>query len=206
MLGYCTRCTEQVAAVQDCSHETDWDQEHCKDVFVFAHCPKCDHPLLFNFSAYPYQEPDDPAQLYPLIGKHLDDAVPDDLRRLYDEAVTCLRAKAYTATMTMCRATLDGLVRNKGAKAGTLAKALEKLKESGVIDDRLLAWATALRLSGNDAAHEVGARFSHEDAKDALDFTTALLEYVYTLEDRFIRFQARQEDKARRAKRPPDDD
>lgn len=54
-----------------------------------------------------------------------------------------------------------------------------------VIDDRLLAWADALRITGNEAAH--GAEFSvkREDAKDALDFTEAIVDYLFVFQERF---------------------
>ena len=78
-----------------------------------------------------------------------------------------------------------------------LAAGLKKLKETGVIEPRLFEWAEALRTLGNEAAHGVRATISHQDAKDTLEFTEALTEYVFTYRDRFERF------KSRRAKKSP---
>jgi hypothetical protein len=65
------------------------------------------------------------------------------------------------------------------------------MKETGVIENRLYEWADALRISGNEAAHDVSTNVSREDAKDILEFTHALLEYVFTFQERFEQFKER---------------
>jgi hypothetical protein len=68
---------------------------------------------------------------------------------------------------------------------------LPSLRDAGEIDDRLLEWGNALRMVGNEAAHDVLAEISREDAEDILDFTEAILEYLYTFKERFDQFQER---------------
>jgi len=46
-------------------------------------------------------------------------------------------------------------------------------------------------LLGNVAAHGVELGTTAEDAGDILDFTNALIEYVFTFRDRFDQFKAR---------------
>jgi Domain of unknown function (DUF4145) len=75
--------------------------------------------------------------------------------------------------------------------SGTLAAQLKKLKEDGVIESRLFEWAEELRTIGNDAAHEVGFVVSREDAEDTLEFTEALIEYIFTYRDKFEQFKKR---------------
>jgi len=91
----------------------------------------------------------------------------------------------------MCRRTLEAVCQDKQATKGNLAAKLKILQETGVIDARLYEWADALRLVGNDAAHNVEEFMGKEDAKDGLDFTRAIIEYIYTFTDAFEKFKAR---------------
>lgn len=54
-----------------------------------------------------------------------------------------------------------------------------------------MATVDALRVVGNDAAHNVGATISRDDAADALAFAEATADYVYTFRARHGRFMAR---------------
>jgi hypothetical protein len=91
----------------------------------------------------------------------------------------------------MCRRALEAICKDKGTTKRTLAENLKELQQKGTIDARLYEWADALRLVGNDAAHNVDEFMGKEDAKDGIDFTRAIVEYVYTFADAFERFQAR---------------
>jgi len=91
----------------------------------------------------------------------------------------------------MCRKTLEGVCSEHGVKSGTLAAQLKKLKENGVIEGRLFEWAEALRTIGNEAAHGVEFVVSPEDAQDTLEFTEAMIEYVFTYRDKIESFKKR---------------
>jgi hypothetical protein len=118
-------------------------------------------------------------------------AIPGSIRLAYEEARTCFRAKAYTATAIMCRKTLEGIAEEHKVTIRNLASALKEMKDKGVIESRLYEWADALRISGNEAAHGVSTSISPQDAKDILEFTNALLEYVFTFQERFKQFKER---------------
>jgi hypothetical protein len=77
-----------------------------------------------------------------------------------------------------------------------LVSSLKELKDKGVIENRLFEWADALRISGNEAAHDVTVTISPEDARDILEFTNALLEYVFTFRDKFEEFKKRRSAKS----------
>jgi predicted LPLAT superfamily acyltransferase len=70
-------------------------------------------------------------------------------------------------------------------------KSLEKMKNDGLIDDRLYEWADTLRLAGNEAAHDVNVTVSRDDARDMLEFTNAILDYLFSFCDKFERFKLR---------------
>ena len=86
---------------------------------------------------------------------------------------------------------LSGFCAENGTTKRSLAANLEELRDSGTITDQLFEWATALRLSGNEAAHDVSVTFSEEDAKDLLDFTVAILDFTYSFRVKFEAFLAR---------------
>jgi hypothetical protein len=94
---------------------------------------------------------------------------------------------------------LEAICHEHGVKGRNLAQSLEELKTNGVIESRLFQWAELLRIAGNEAAHDVAADISAQDAKDLIDFTDALLQYVFTFRDRFDEFVER---RAAAAKKP----
>lgn len=149
-------------------------------------CPKCESPFL--------TDGDDifgTSCIYPSPDNRVNLSVPEPLRVAYEEASACFKSKAYTATAIMCRKTLEGICLEHGAKKQTLVSSLKYLKDNGVIESRLFEWADALRISGNEAAHDVNIRIKPDDAKDILEFTNALLEYVFTFRDKFEEFKKR---------------
>ena len=90
----------------------------------------------------------------------------------------------------MCRRTLEVVTKEHGAAGRDLKAKMEALKGNGVIDQTLLDWATELRILGNEAAHGEG-EISRQDAKDALEFTEAMLSYIYTYRQNFDFFECR---------------
>jgi hypothetical protein len=96
----------------------------------------------------------------------------------------------------MCRKTLEGICGELNITARNLAAALKEMKDKGIIESRLYEWADALRISGNEAAHDVGIVITAQDARDNLEFTNAILEYVFTFQDKFEQFKRRRTSKA----------
>jgi chloramphenicol 3-O-phosphotransferase len=77
---------------------------------------------------------------------------------------------------------------------------LKEMRERGIVEQRLYDWADALRDAGNEAAHDVDVTVSAEDARDLLDFTLALGEYLFTFREKFETFKQR---RASRSDRVP---
>lgn len=123
----------------------------------------------------------------------LDPSVPHRVAESYLEARRCFNdASSNTGSAILCRRTLQGICNDQGAKGGNLKRMLEDLRTRGVIDARVHEWADdILRALGNDAAHDVDVVISREDAKDALEFTKAILEYLYVFQAAFQRFKER---------------
>ncbi len=187
----CTTCQALVDAKVMGGYDA-YDEEAGYYKFLFLKCPKCDNPMLAEQELYGGDEWSEPSRLYP---PHVraNPTLPAPIRGMFDEVLACLRAKAYTATVLMCRKVLEGVCRAHGATGG-LSSALQELKEKGVIESRLYEWADELRLSGNAAAHDVAVSTPAEDAKDIVDFTNAILEYTFTFRDKFEAFKRRRQE------------
>lgn len=150
-------------------------------------CPKCDNPFLLETS----EIAGGLTVLYPPDHNRINPNLPTSLKSAYAEAISCFKAKAYTATAIMCRKTLEGICAEHGVTGNNLVSNLKHLRDKGIIESRLFEWADALRISGNEAAHDVKVTISAEDARDVLDFTNALLEYIFTFRDKFQQFKQR---------------
>lgn len=139
----------------------------------------------------------DDVAVYPALPRSMSAAVPKTLQDCFQEARACYQARAYTASAIMCRRALELLAIERGIKVRPLTAALTKLRDAGDIDQRLYDWCDALRLAGNQAAHDIGQNVTQMDAKDMNDLTEAIIDYVYV-------FQARYEDFKRRRGTTPD--
>lgn len=189
MILECGRCGALVEAIPV---ESYWDSESIEgpaNRFSLFRCPKCSGPFLVQSEEDGYESQ---IVLYPQA-EALSPSLPKPIQAAFAEAQACFRAKAFSAAAIMCRKTLEGICLAHEAKARGLVAQLLELKERGVIEQRLYEWAEALRISGNEAAHDVGVTVPQEDARDILEFTNALLEYVFTFRDRFEAFKTRRE-------------
>jgi hypothetical protein len=95
----------------------------------------------------------------------------------------------------MCRKTLEGICKAHGSQARQLVDALKELKDNGTIESRLFDWADLLRIAGNEAAHDVDIQIAAEDAHDLVEFTGALLDYVFSFRERFEKFKNRKSER-----------
>jgi len=159
--------------------------------FSFLKCPQCSSPLLACEENYGGDEWDSPTRIYPPLDKQVNSSLPVPIRNAYQEAIICLKNKAFTASAIMCRKTLEGICAAHEIKAKNLSLGLKEMKDKGIIENRLYQWADMLRIAGNEAAHGVETIVTSQDAKDIIAFTDALLEYVFTFNDKFNEFMLR---------------
>jgi hypothetical protein len=197
---YCASCEKHVTGRVHGEHRYDVHNEPWRHTFLS--CPDCEAPFVVeHYGSYESSEYGDgyytnwsnETVLFPSDPKTLDPSVPPSIATSYLEARRVYTsASANTAAAIMCRRTLEGVCSHLEAKGNNLAKKLDNLKERGLIEPRIHEWANhVLRSLGNDAAHDVDAVISKEDAKDALDFTKAIIEYIFVFETAFQRFKKR---------------
>ncbi|MCI0561662.1 MAG: DUF4145 domain-containing protein [Nitrososphaera sp.] len=195
MIIECQQCEAFVEAEEITGYEYMRTATQPSGRYLLLKCLKCDSPILVSQNNIGNMVEGDiwdtPARLYPSDDIRVNPNAPKPIRLAYGEAAVCFRARAYTAAAIMCRKTLEGICEAHGVQGLSLVKALEKMKNDKLIDDRLYEWADALRLAGNEAVHDVKVTVPSDDAKDMLEFTNAILDYLFSFRDKFDRFKQR---------------
>lgn len=133
--------------------------------------------------------------------------LPKDIEAVFREGATCLAVGCYNAAGTMFRLCVDLATRSMlpaedepGLNAKTrrdLGLRLPWLFETGRLPTSLKELSSCIKEDGNDGAH--AGTLTEPDADDLLDFTSVLLERIYTEPER-LRVAKKRRD-ARRA--PP---
>lgn len=157
-------------------------------VYGLVKCSSCGDALVVR--RFDFEGPDASKRIWPPFGPRLP-GLPALIAEAIDEAERCLKASAPLACALMCRRALEAMCRHHYPDIRPLAFGLKKLEDDGVIDARLARWAQVLRDSGNLAAHDPSASITQYDAADLLDFTEAILSYVFVMHERFEHFQRR---------------
>lgn len=171
------------------------DAEYHGDTYYVALCRRCKSPFLIRRSLYgvPGEFESITAEdvLFPMSSRLPVEGLPQPVLRAFEQAVRSFSSSSFDACALMCRRALEALCKELEAGSGTLQAKLDTLSKRGTIDARLASWAHGVRAVGNEAAHNTDAELSKDDARDALDFTEAILTYVYVLGRRFEAFEAR---------------
>lgn len=171
------------------------DMEDAPTEWLLVQCSNCAMPSLeVRDVTHEGWEYDEPGVVFPAPHR-ISPAVPYELQREWNEARTCLDARAYTACLVMVRRTLEGTCLDQGVKKKRLVDSLKELSTEGLIDGTLAEWADALRIAGNRGAHFTGEQVSRADAEDSLAFAEALLDHLYVLRKRFDEFKTRLDNK-----------
>jgi len=162
--------------------------------FVFMECPVCDQALVGSCDLIQVDSDvwdwSAPLRLWPDPHKDFDFNIPRIVRSSLGEAKKCYKAKAFSACAVMCGKAIEGIC-IKETNAKTLHTGLKKLKDIKIIDDRLFEWGEALRKERNIGAHATGQELSKQDARDVLDFSVAICDYVYVLSKKYSEYQER---------------
>jgi len=171
------------------------DAEYHGDTLYVALCRRCRSPFLIRQSLHgvpgEFETITSEEVLYPATSRFSPEGVPQSIRRVYEQAVRCYGASSFDAAALMCRRTLEATCKELGAAKGSLQAKLDFLAQNKTIDPRLNEWGHGIRAVGNEAAHETDAELSKEDARDVLDFTEAILMYVFILRARYAAFEKR---------------
>lgn len=195
MIVECLECHSYVEAKESGGFERLSDGSGSSHLYSLLSCTKCGSPILIRQANIGNMAEgnkwDTPYLLFPATDLRVNPSAPRDIQAAFEEACSCYRAQAFTASAIMCRKTLEGICAAHSVSERTLASSLKKMKDSGLIDERLFEWSDSLRIAGNEAAHGVGLSIGQSDAKDILEFTNAILDYMFSYRDRFEKFKKR---------------
>lgn len=134
--------------------------------------------------------------------------LPHDIKAAFDEGATCLAVGCVNAAATMFRLCVDIATRSllpkedvKGLNSKIrriLGLRLPWLFDNDVLPKALRELSLCIKEDGNDGAH--GGTLEKDDAEDLFDFTTTLLERLYTEPERLRLANERR--KERRSTKP----
>jgi hypothetical protein len=195
MIVECPFCESKVDAKVLAQHvEYGQDEEDLGDLpfrVSLLVCPVCKRTLLGGEDEYGQDNWSESLRLWPdpEVSPHQD--LPDVVSDSLIEAKKCYKATAYGACAVMCGRVLEAISTEFKTKAKALAGGLKELLDQGVIDKKIFAWGEALRKHRNIGAHASTEKISKEDAKDLLDFATAICDYVFVLTKKFEAFMER---------------
>lgn len=171
------------------------DSEYYGEHYYVCLCSRCSQPFLIRQSLHgvpaEFEVVTEENVLFPVENKLSITGVPDSIKLAYDQATRSFSASLFEPCVLMCRKCLDATCKNLGAKGNDLKAKLQSLFDDGQIDSRILNWAHEIRLIGNEAAHDSDINITKSDAQDVLDFTEAILIYLFSLTARFKAFRDR---------------
>lgn len=187
---HCGHCMTFSLAKVHGDYIEEEDQGNLKRVYLGA-CVNCMRPLVMQQWESGWNDDLGPLEVQFPLAVDANPSWPAEVRDSYSEADACFKANAFNATAVMCRKTLEHICKELNVK-GTLNESLEKLGKDGTVDTRILEWAHGLRGMGNVGAHAGTSKVSREDARDILDFSRALIDYIFTYALKFKSFKDRQ--------------
>ena len=116
---------------------------------------------------------------YPLgrADASVDLAVPEKIAADFSEALRCLHARAYRATVTMCRRAIQASAKDLNASGKWLIEQIDDLADKGKITEPLKDMAHHIRKIGNDGAHPDDDLLKDVDEQDAADIVKFVREY-----------------------------
>jgi hypothetical protein len=127
--------------------------------------------------------------------------IPESVEKIFREGATCFAVGCNNAAGTMFRLCIDIVTRGmlpEGDADGLntrvrrdLGLRLPWLFDHAILPESLRELSACVREDGNDGAH--AGTLSPEDAEDLLDFTTVLLERIYTEPERLKLAKARRD-------------
>lgn len=202
MIVECHECKSKVDANVIGASDHNHPERDPPHRISLVECPVCHSSLLCIQERFQTGrdtwELDDAARLWPEPDNHLSRSIPVEVRASLEEARKCYKASAFCSCAVMCGRAIE-VICVQYSEEKTLYEGLKKLKEEGIIDGRLLEWSDSLRHERNLGAHASGSETTRDDARDLLDFATAICEYVYVLSKKYDEYQERKRKAAKKA-------
>ncbi len=181
--GCGTTCQPKITALTDAALVRPWPNIPGNQ-YAAAWGPCCGRPFLLWFT----KGGDEgriqwmaPRPVSVDVPAHLPPGVAID----FDEARTAHAAGLMRATLLMCRRCIEATADERGCKAGDLVASVDKLAAEGVILEKMRAGAHAIRLLGNEGAHDADLQagtLTDGDVTLVLEWTRDFLKLVYEIQ------------------------
>jgi len=119
--------------------------------------------------------------------KFISDDIPERPRIYLQQALESIHAPA--GAVMLAASAVDAMLKLKNYTNGSLYTRIEKAVEDNLITQDMAQWAHEVRLDANDQRHadEAVNIPTTDDAKRAVDFSTALAEILFALPSRVER-------------------
>lgn len=173
--GLCANCNQPaLVKLKHDAHYLHEIREHLKAPEKRYTGPKPEILKIWPEPAVHYSHPSLPDQIKkPFL----------DLQRMIDEQLT------PPFIVIGCRAVLEEAIKVLGGEGKSLVQKIDDLKDKAIISGVLAEWAREVRISGNEAAHELKA--TSQEAVELVEYTKMFLQYAFE-------FPARIEEKRRK--------
>ena len=190
----CPHCRREVAAEFVAEWVTPFDE---KDMWTIAFkCVRCQFGIFTTANSLRGVRPSHVSgdlactrafqiiETYPQIpDPDIPQYLPTDgiIGNIYRQALDSEVRENWDACGAMCRKVLDVSTVNLGAsRSKKLQDRIDELEAKRTLTPALKEWAHAIRLNGNDAAHDPDP-FGQDEAHQIRSFTEIFLRYVYEL-------------------------
>jgi len=117
----------------------------------------------------------------------VDDVLPLKVKTFLQQAMDSIFAPA--GSVMLCASSVDAMLKDKGYSQGSLYKRIEEAIQNGLLTREMGTWAHQVRLDANDQRHadENADLPTVENAKQAVEFTKTLAEFLYVLPSKVSR-------------------
>ncbi|AQL36417.1 DUF4145 domain-containing protein [Pseudomonas syringae] len=117
-------------------------------------------------------------------------SIPERAKRYLEQAIASIHAPAGAVMLTA--SAVDAMLKEKGLKDGSLYSRIEAAATHHLITPEMASWAHEIRLDANDQRHsdEDASMPSEAEASKAVEFATALAQFLFVLPARVARGRA----------------
>ncbi|WP_285351949.1 DUF4145 domain-containing protein [Pseudomonas sp. ME-P-057] len=122
----------------------------------------------------------------------VNESVPERARTFLEQAIASIHAPAGAVMLTA--SSVDAMLKEKGLKQGNLYKRIDAAAAQHLITAEMALWAHEVRLDANDQRHadEEAVMPNAADASKAIEFATALAQFLFVLPARVARGRGQQ--------------
>jgi hypothetical protein len=123
---------------------------------------------------------------YP-TAQSVDDSLPTRVKVYLKQAMDSVFAPS--GSVMLCASSVDAMLKEKGYVEGSLYKRIKAATSDGLLTKEMETWAHEVRLDANDERHadENAILPSTEDAKQSIEFTKTLAEFLFILPNKVKR-------------------